>query len=70
MLEHTHLLRDDVHLLADLGADLRQRVAVVGAHPLGLRQLVATDLARQRGVRWLEGRQRFAIPDTSSQTSL
>jgi len=46
VLQHTHLLGDDIHLLADLGADLHQRVPVMGAHTLGLGQLVAHDLAR------------------------
>lgn len=53
VLQHAHLLGDDVHLLADLGADLHQRVAVVRADALGLRQLVANDVTRQSGVQRL-----------------
>jgi hypothetical protein len=52
MLQDSHLLWNDVHLLADLGADLHQRVAVMGAHAIGLGQLVANDLTRQR---WIQG---------------
>ena len=48
-----HLLGDDVHLLADLGADLHQRMPVMGAHTLGRGQFVAHDLARQCRVQWL-----------------
>ena len=47
VLQYTHLLGDDVHLLADLGADLHQRVAIVRADALGLWQLVTHDVARQ-----------------------
>ncbi|OUM00092.1 hypothetical protein A8M77_23195 [Variovorax sp. JS1663] len=36
-----------MHLLADLGADLDQRVAIVSADTLGLWQLVTHDVARQ-----------------------
>jgi hypothetical protein len=50
---HTHLLGDDVHLLADLGTDLHQRVPIVCAYALVLGQLVANDLARQRRVQRL-----------------
>lgn len=53
VLQHTHLLGDDVHLFADLGADLHQRVPVMGAHAFGLGQIVAHDLARQCGVQRL-----------------
>ena len=41
------------HLLADLGADLHQRVTVMSADTLGLGQLVAHDLARQRRIQRL-----------------
>lgn len=47
MLNHPHLLRDDVQLLAGLHADLHQRRPVVRTAALGLRQLVPDDLARQ-----------------------
>lgn len=53
VLEHANLLGDHIHLLADLGANLHQRVPVMGAHALGLGQLVANDLARQCGVQRL-----------------
>lgn len=52
VLKHTDLLRNDVYLLADLGADLYERMTIVGAHALVFGQLVADDLARQRGVQW------------------
>ncbi|MNV40242.1 hypothetical protein D3C71_1318430 [compost metagenome] len=53
VLQHAHLFGDDIHLLADLGADLHQRVPVMRAHTLGLGQFVAHDLARQRRVQRL-----------------
>jgi hypothetical protein len=53
VLQHSHLLGDDIHLLADLGTDLHQRVPVMCADTLGLGQLVAHDLARQCGVQRL-----------------
>lgn len=45
--DHTHLLRHDVQLLADLHADLAQARAVVRAHALVFGQLVTHHLARQ-----------------------
>jgi hypothetical protein len=53
VLQRAHLFGDDIHLLADLGADLHQRVPVMRAHTLGLGQFVAHDLARQRRVQRL-----------------
>ena len=45
--DHAHLLRDDVHLLADFHADLAQGRAVVRAHALVFGQFVAPHIARQ-----------------------
>ena len=53
MADHAHLLRHDVHLLADLHTDLAQARAVVRAHALALGQFVAPDVARQRGIQRL-----------------
>lgn len=51
VLENANLLGDDVHLRADLGADLHQDVAVMCADALGLGQLVANDVSWQRRVK-------------------
>ena len=65
-----------MHLLADLGADLDQRVAVVRADALRLGQLVANDVARQRRIQWLASallalvasdRRRFLVIDFDRQ---
>lgn len=53
MLDDPHLLRLDVELLADLGADLDQRRAVMRADAFRNRQFVAGDLPQQRRVQWL-----------------
>lgn len=50
MLDHPHLLRNDVELLGYFDADLDQHRAVVGADPLGFRQFMTDDLARQRRI--------------------
>lgn len=47
VLDHPHLLGNDVELLADLDTDLDQDGAVVRAAALGFGQFVANDLARQ-----------------------
>ena len=47
VLDDPDLFGDDVELLADLGSDLHQSVAVVCADALGFGQLVANDVPRQ-----------------------
>lgn len=47
MLNHPHLLRHDVELLADFSTDFDQTAAVMGADAFGFRQFMADDLARQ-----------------------
>ena len=50
MLNHPHLLRHNVELLADVRADFHQRMAVMRADAFGFRQFMAHDLARQKRI--------------------
>jgi hypothetical protein len=51
MLNDPDLVRHDIELLADFGADFHQLGAIMGANTFGFQSLMAPDLARQKRIK-------------------